>query len=103
MKVFISQPMKGLTKQEIKLNRLKAIENIKSIYGDDVEIIDNYFNNNEKPLFNLGKSIELLSTADVIYLCKGWNKARGCKIEYMCASDYGIKIIFENGVILNEN
>lgn len=103
MKVFISQPMKGLTKQEIKLNRLKAIENIKSIYGDDVEIINNYFNNNEKPLFNLGKSIELLSTADVIYLCKGWNKVRGCNIEYMCASDYGIKIIFENGVILNEN
>lgn len=103
MKVFISQPMRGLAEREIKLNRLKAIENIKSIYGNDVEIIDNYFNNNEKPLFNLGKSIELLSTADVIYLCKGWNKARGCNIEYMCASDYSIKIIFENGVILNEN
>lgn len=103
MKVFISQPMKGLTKQEIKLNRANAIENIKSIYGNDIEIIDNYFNNNEKPLFNLGKSIELLSMADIIYLCKGWNKARGCSIEYMCASDYGIKIIFENGVILNEN
>lgn len=103
MKVFVSQPMKGLTEQEIKLNRAKAIENIKSICGNDVEIIDNYFDNNEKPLFNLGKSIELLSTADIIYLCKGWNKARGCNIEYMCASDYGIKIIFENGVILNEN
>lgn len=103
MKVFISQPMRGLAEREIKLNRLKAIENIKSIYGNDVEIIDNYLNSNEKPLFNLGKSIELLSTADVIYLCKGWNKARGCNIEYMCASDYNIKIIFENGVILNEN
>lgn len=103
MKVFISQPMRGLAEREIKLNRLKAIENIKSIYGNDVEIIDNYFNNNEKPLFNLGKSIELLSTADVIYLCKGWNKARGCNIEYMCASDYSIKIIFENGGVLNEN
>lgn len=48
MKVFISQPMKGLTKQEIKLNRAKAIENIKSICGNDVEIIDNYFDNNKK-------------------------------------------------------
>ena len=48
MKVFISQPMKGLTKQEIKLNRAKAIENIKFICGNDVEIIDNYFDNNEK-------------------------------------------------------
>ena len=95
MKVFISQPMKGW--QDVKLNRLKAIENIKILYGNDVEIIDNYFDGNEKPLFKLGKSIELLSKADIIYLCKGWNKARCCKIEYMCASDYDIKIIFEEG------
>lgn len=97
MKFFISQPMRGLKEREIKLNRAKAIENIKSLYGDDVEIIDNYFDGDEKPLFKLCKSIELLSTADIIYLCKGWNKARGCKIEYMCASDYDIKIIFEEG------
>lgn len=97
MKVFISQPMGGLAEREIKLNRLKAIENIKRLYGNDVEIIDNYFGGNENPLFKLGKSIELLSTADIIYLCKGWNKARGCKIEYMCASVYDVKIIFEEG------
>lgn len=103
MKVFISQPMRGLSEREIKLNRAKAIENIKRLYGDDVEIIDNYFDSDEKPLFKLGKSIELLSTADIIYICNGWHKARGCKIEYMCASDYDIKIIFENGVIFNEH
>lgn len=97
MKVFISQPMRGFAEHEIKLNRAKAIENIKRLYGNDVEIIDNYFDSDEKPLFKLGKSIELLSKADIIYLCKGWNKARGCKIEYMCASDYDIKIIFEEG------
>lgn len=103
MKVFISQPMKGLSEKEIKAVRRKAIESIKSICGDDIEIIDNCFDNDKKPLFNLGKSIELLSTADIIYICNGWHKARGCKIEYMCASDYGIKIIFENGVIFSEN
>lgn len=97
MKVFISQPMRGLAEREIKLNRAKAIENIKKLYGNDVEIIDNYFDADGKPLFKLGKSIELLSKADIIYLCKGWNKARGCKIEYMCALDYDIKIIFEEG------
>lgn len=42
MKVFISQPMRGLAEREVKLNRLKAIENIKRLYGDDAEIIDNY-------------------------------------------------------------
>lgn len=73
------------------------MKTLKKLYGDDVDIIDNYFDSDEKPLFKLGKSIELLSEADIIYLCKGWNKAHGCKIEYMCASDYDIKIIFEEG------
>lgn len=95
MKIFISQPMKGLSEKEIKSNREKAIKNIKSLYGDDVEIIDSYIDGDEKPLFKLGKSIELLSTADVAYFLKGWNTARGCRIEYMCADNYGIGAYFE--------
>lgn len=39
MKVFISQPMRGLAECEIKLNRVKAIASIKRLYGNDVEII----------------------------------------------------------------
>lgn len=95
MKIFISQPMKSLSEKEIKSNREKAIENIKSLYGDDVEVIDSYIDGEGTPLWYLGKSIELLSTADVAYFLKGWNKARGCRIEYMCASDYGIGAYFE--------
>lgn len=95
MKIFISQPMKGLSEKEIKFNREKAVKNIKSLYGDDVEIIDSYINSDGTPLWYLGKSIELLSTADVAYFLKGWNKARGCRIEYMCADNYGIGAYFE--------
>lgn len=95
MKIFISQPMKGLSEKEIKFNREKAVKNIKSLYGDDVEIIDSYIDGGGTPLWCLGKSIELLSTADVAYFLKGWNTARGCRIEYMCANDYGIGAYFE--------
>ena len=95
MKVFISQPMKGLSDKEIKSNREKAIKNIENLYGDDVEIIDSHIKGEGTPLWCLAKSIELLSTADIAYFCKGWNTARGCRIEYMCASDYGIGAYFE--------
>lgn len=95
MKIFISQPMKGLSEKEIKSNREKAIKKIKSLYGDDVEIIDSYIDGGGTPLWCLGKSIELLSTADVAYFLKGWNTARGCRIEYMCADNYGIGAYFE--------
>ena len=95
MKIFISQPMKDLSEEEIRHNREKAIKKIKSLYGDDVEIIDSYIDCEGTPLWCLGKSIELLSTADVAYFLKGWNIARGCRIEYMCANDYGIGAYFE--------
>lgn len=95
MKVFISQPMKGLSEKEIKANREKAIKKIKELYGEDAEIIDSYIEGEGTPLWYLAKSIELLSTADVAYFMKGWNKARGCGIEYMCANDYGIGTYFE--------
>lgn len=95
MKIFISQPMKDLSEEEIRHNREKAIKKIKSIYGDDAEIIDSFIEGEGNSLWFLGKSIELLSTADVAYFLKGWNTARGCRIEYMCASNYGIGAYFE--------
>lgn len=95
MKVFISQPMKDLSEEEIRHNRMKAVKKIKSLYGDDAEIIDSFIEGEGNSLWFLGKSIELLSTADVAYFLKGWNTARGCRIEYMCASDYGIGAYFE--------
>lgn len=95
MKIFISQPMKDLSEEEIRHNRMKAVKKIKSLYGDDVEIIDSYIDCGGTPLLCLGKSIELLSTADVAYFLKGWNTARGCRIEYMCAYNYGIGAYFE--------
>lgn len=95
MKIFISQPMKDLSEEEIRHNRMKAVKKIKSLYGDDAEIIDSFIEGEGNSLWFLGKSIELLSTVDVAYFLKGWNKARGCRIEYMCASNYGIGAYFE--------
>lgn len=95
MKIFISQPMNGLAEEEISRVRRNAENKIIQLYGD-VEIIESCFAaGGEKPLYNLGKSIQLLSDADVAYFVSGWNKARGCRIEYMCASDYGIGTYFE--------
>lgn len=99
MKVFISQPMKGKSSQVILTEREMIIEKAKAKYGVDTEIIDSYFDDvshDKKPLWYLGKSIQLLSDADVIILSKDWRKARGCRIEHLCALAYGIDIIYLN-------
>lgn len=96
MKLFISQPMKGKTDKEILAVREKAIESAKSKFGEDIEVIDSFFQGapaDAKPLWFLAKSLELLSTADVAYFAKGWEEARGCRIENTCAIEYGITVI----------
>lgn len=95
-KLFISQPMNGKTDEEILEVRKKAIESAKEFLREDVTVIDSFFQNTPykvRPLWFLGKSIELLSTADVAYFADGWSTARGCKIEHTCALEYGIHII----------
>ena len=95
-KLFISQPMRGKTDEEILAVRKKAIESAERNLGEPVEVIDSFLQNaphDARPLWFLGKSLELLSTADVAYFAKGWEDARGCRIENQCAVEYGITVI----------
>lgn len=95
-KLFISQPMRGKTDEEILAERKKAIESAERNLGEPVEVIDPFFQNapaDARPLWFLGKSLELLSTADIAYFAKGWEDARGCRIENQCAIEYGIEVI----------
>lgn len=97
-KIFISQPMNGKTDEEIKKEREKAIEYVERLLGEKVEVIDSFFEKapiGAKPLWFLGKSIELLSNADVVYFAKGWKEARGCRIEHQCAVEYDMDRIEE--------
>ena len=95
-KLFISQPMKGKTDEEILAERRKAIRSAERQLGEPIEVIDSFFQSapaDAKPLWFLGKSLELLAGADIAYFAKGWQEARGCKIENMCAIEYGIAVI----------
>ena len=95
-RLFISQPMKGKTDEEILAVREQAIKSATELLNEDVEVIDSFFQNapaDARPLWFLGKSLELLSTADVAYFAKGWEDYRGCRIENTCAIEYGITVI----------
>ena len=99
MKVFISQPMVDKTDEQIKEERARAINAIKARYSNaNVEIVDSFFEgapHDAKPLWFLGKSIQLLSTADLAYFIGEWRKYRGCKAENYLAKEYGIATMEE--------
>lgn len=96
IKVFISQPMRDKTDEQILAERTRAIEVIKKQFGNDAVVLDSFFQeapHDANPLWFLGQSIIILSQADVAYFIGDWKKYRGCKAENMLAHEYGIKTI----------
>lgn len=98
IKVFISQPMHDKTDDQILEERRRAVQAIKEKYGENVDVLDSFFlgaPHDAKPLWFLGKSIIILSQADVAYFIGDWRNYRGCKAENMLAHAYGIEAIEE--------
>ena len=105
MKAMLSQPMRGKTNEEIVATREKAIEVLTSKGYEVVNTLftDEWYNpeNMEKrgvvqiPLCFLAKSLENMSLCHAAYFCKGWENARGCRIEHEAAKAYGLEIIYE--------
>lgn len=96
MKLFISQPMKDKTNEEIEAERA-AVVRLFDFPGLDVEVINSFFKDapaQAAPLWYLGESIKLLGKADVVYFCKDWQHYNGCIIEHECAVRYGKKILY---------
>ena len=104
-KVMICQPMAGKTEQEIVEVRERAIA---ALEAKDFEIVNSLFTDDwyndqamkargvvQIPLYFLAKSLESMSLCHAAYFCKGWEKARGCRIEHEAAKAYGLEIIYE--------
>lgn len=99
VRLFISQPMRGKSDEEIESEREKLVEIAKAVYAGrgEVEVIDSFFKGGldvpagaKAPLYYLSKSLELLATADVAIFAKDWREARGCRIEHECTDGYGV-------------
>ena len=105
MKAMLSQPMNGKTDEEIVATREKAIKELEAAGYEVVNTLftDEWYNTEnmkargveQVPLCFLAKSLENMSLCNAAYFCKGWENARGCKIEHDAAVAYGLDIIYE--------
>lgn len=97
-KAMIVQPMNGLGEEQILEIRDKAVAELER---RGYEVLDTYFADfpdsmlgiANVPLFYLSKSIAVMSRCDAVYLCEGWENARGCKIERAAAVSYDLEIL----------
>lgn len=95
-KIFISQPMKDRTDEQILEERNRIASIVETVLEEPVEVIDSFLKDSPHetlPLWRLGKSIQLMSTADIVVFNGRWNKYRGCSIEHECAVQYGMRIL----------
>lgn len=105
MKAMLSQPMAGKTDQEISETRDRAIrileeegyEVVNTLFSDEWTTKENLEEAGivQVPLAFLAKSLERMSQCHAVYFCKGWEAARGCKLEHDAAVAYGLTIIYE--------
>lgn len=102
-KAMISQPMGGLSGSDILWARTNAMKVLDNLGYDSV---DTWFNEDwelghlvddvkHKPLLYLAKSLEEMSKVDLVYFCKGYEDARGCRIEHQVSTAYGLDILYE--------
>ena len=96
-KVMISQPMKGKTNEQIKQEREQLV---KELTDAGYEVLDTVFENaptdEDVAIYMLSQSIRFLGRADIVVFMKGWEHARGCKIEHEVAVNYGKEIVYCN-------
>lgn len=106
MKVMISQPMQGKTEQEI-LEKRDAVAAYLELMGHEVVntlFTDEWYSPEKMaergvvqiPLCYLAKSLGRMSLCHAVYFCKGWQDARGCRIEHDAAVAYGLQVIEED-------
>lgn len=105
MKAMLSQPMAGKTEEEIIVTRERAIAALKKRgYGIINTLFTDEWYSKESmkergveniPLCFLAKSLESMSLCHAAYFCKGWEEARGCRLEHEAAKAYGLTVIYE--------
>lgn len=104
-KAMISQPMRGKSDDEIVRTREKALVDLEMRGFSTINTLftDEWYSKEQLeqrgvvqvPLCFLAKSLENMSLCHVAYFCKGWENARGCRIEHEVAKAYGLEIIYE--------
>ena len=102
-RLFISQPMRGLSIEQIKSDRERGLEYFKSIIRstdyfklkgiteDTIEVIDNLQEDAPEDYITtdyLSNDIKLLGRADGVLFLRGWKDARGCEVEYLVSKYY---------------
>lgn len=99
MKVYISIPITGL---DYEKQKAKAERFAKWLYEIGHEPVNPFqvpapsenLCKSEETAYYMGKDITELLNCHAVYMSKGWENSKGCKVEKFTAETYGIPVYF---------
>ena len=93
-RIYISLPISGYDLEERK-GYAQRVESALSASYEVVNPLKNGIPETEDWRVHMKKDLQDLLTCDVIFLCKDWEKSKGCKFEFGVASMVGMEIVYE--------
>ena len=109
MYVFISQPMEHLTNDEFKQRRLEVLDILKRRYPTEKirfitnPLIANLPHDDNSIVWYLGKSLECIASANLVFFSKDWEIDYICSLEHEICRYYNIPIIHEDEYFTHES
>ena len=97
-KLFISCPMRGRTDENIRQSMEKMHRIAEATFGEPLEMISSYISEDapeaaNKPIWYLGRSLQLLSEADFFIGITDAREISGCYVESQVAARYDIPTV----------
>lgn len=109
MYVFISQPMERLTNDEFKQRRLEVLDMVKRRYPTEKirfitnPLIANLPHDDNSIVWYLGKSLECIASANLVFFPKDWEIDYICSLQHEICLYYNIPIIYEDEYFTHES
>ena len=109
MYVFISQPMERLTNDEFKQCRLEVLDMVKRRYPTEKirfitnPLIENLPHDDNSIVWYLGKSLECIASANLVFFSKDWESDYICSLQHAICHYCHIPITSEDEYSTHES
>lgn len=96
MRMYISIPIEGLEelKQREKADLMQGM--LSRLGHETVNPFDIYAGEDPTYIDHIVADLKELYRCDAIVMCSGWQKSKGCRLEYSFAQIYGLRVILQD-------
>lgn len=100
MTIYVSLPITGHDIEDAKSRAAQIKQLISSEWNKVITPFDVCPDSDKPYPYCMGRDIEALLECDAIFMASGWEKSKGCKLEYNAAVIYN-KLIFTSLMFRN--